>query len=152
MNKQLRPTCLRWFLVLAAQGALFCAVVAQNHCKVRYTYNASGDRIQRDRYCWTPGHEDKEEVLEDKSLASALEEVHLTVVPNPAATSIAILLPDAALGGTLELLSTTGALLATIEATTSQQEMDVSALNAGHYLLRLTKGDEMIITSFVVER
>jgi len=45
---------------------------AQQICRVRYQYNASGDRIQRDWYCSIPGDEVLEEVSMEQRRKAAL--------------------------------------------------------------------------------
>jgi hypothetical protein len=127
-------------------------VEAQSHCKVRYQYNAAGDRVQRDWYCWTPGGQDDEEVVETRSLVSNLEEVHLEVMPNPTADFLRVQIPEAAQGGVLELVSTLGAVLTTASVVSGTVELDVSRYENGLYLIRLIKGSEMLISPFVIQR
>ncbi|MFZ1687018.1 MAG: T9SS type A sorting domain-containing protein [Flavobacteriales bacterium] len=141
-------------LISVTSTLVLCSnVQAQNHCKVRYLYSNTGDRIQRDWYCWDPHViTEKEEDAEPKVLASSMEELHLQVAPNPASEQLSIMVPSEFASGTIDLLSPTGALMATTTVTSTRTTFDVSNFSSGHYFIRFVRGDETIISPCIVQR
>ncbi|MBK8498201.1 MAG: T9SS type A sorting domain-containing protein [Flavobacteriales bacterium] len=128
-------------------GLLAVHAIAQDHCKVRYSYNAAGDRIKRDWYCWTPGEEEPPLVTKSATIA----EVELGVMPNPASEELFVTVPEEYAAGSLDLVSSTGSVVATMRVQGVRNVFDVRALRAGTYFLRFQHGNEWIITPCVIE-
>ena len=125
---------------------------AQTHCKIRYLYNGTGDRIQRDWYCWTPGeNEDKDYSEEEDTSEGLLEEVHLTVVPNPADQELYASVPETFAKGTLEVITTTGSIVASGRITGTRTVLNVASIPAGLYFVRLKQGQESILTQISIQ-
>lgn len=140
------------FCLTAVGLASSSSLVGQDHCRVRYQHNASGDRIQRDWYCWIPGGENEEhdENGGPKS-RRVLENVHMTVSPNPASDRFQVSFTDGDVVGSLELISATGATAQTQSVLASPLFIDVRDVPNGAYFLRFTNGQERIISSCIVQ-
>ena len=126
---------------------------AQQLCRVRYQYNASGDRIQRDWYCSIPGDEvpEEDEHRTDGKRRAGLEAVHMAVAPNPAADKFQVTFSQTEVDGLLEMISMTGAVVLSRSVRSSMTSLDVSDIPAGVYHLRFTSGTESIISSCIVQ-
>jgi hypothetical protein len=118
--------------------------MAQEHCRVRYSYNASGDRVSRDWHCWTGD-------LEPPPKMNSIANTQMGVRPNPANEELHISLPEEFATGKLELLNSYGALVAQQAVQGTLSILDVRALPAGAYFLRFQHGSEWIITSCIIE-
>lgn len=123
--------------------------VGQDHCRVRYQYNSSGDRIQRDWYCGVPHEPDTDDLDKSKGV---LETVHMQVSPNPATDHFLVALPSDALGGIVQLVNGAGAVVAVQRTDGPLIRIDVAALPDGPYFIRYSLGTESIVSSCVVQR
>lgn len=138
--------------ILLTLGSSAGSVYGQEHCRVRYQYNASGDRIQRDWHCWTPGDEENDPDNWEYKSRNVLAVVHMQVAPNPANDRFIISLPvDAPTEGMFELMNTLGEVLLSQRSTGTQTAIDVSSIPNGAYFIRYNSGHESIISSCVVQ-
>lgn len=141
-----RETCFKTLLAVLLFGCLVHQSFAQNHCKVRYTYNASGDRVQRDWHCWEPGGGDPGE-----NKALALAEVRVGVRPNPASDELFVTLPEGTSSGSLALVNAMGGIVISQAVRGALNVLDVRGLAKGSYFLRYQQGGESIVTPIMIE-
>lgn len=113
-------------------------------CKIKYSYDLSGNRTQRTWYCHTPGDP------EDKRL-DQLENVEMAIWPNPTTEELNVSIPEEFANGVVELVTTSGSVVATQNVSSSITLFDVKMLQAGQYFVRYMRGNETLITTFIKE-
>lgn len=139
-------------LVLAVGfGVVSATTYAQEHCRVRYQYNASGDRTQRDWHCWTPGDEENEPENWEYKRIGVLEATHMQVTPNPANERFMVVVPGKDANGSLQLINALGEVILTQSASGATSSIEVSDLPNGTYFIRYSIGQESIISACVVQ-
>lgn len=144
------PACIVVLFIVFTTSDLVAQT--ENHCKVRYGYNVTGDRIKRDWYCWVPGHdEEKEPDAEPKNRSSSIEEMQLNVMPNPASDQLQISVPEEFASGTMDLITSTGSIVATQRVTGTITVIDVNSLPSGQYFVRFTRNDERLIAPCIID-
>lgn len=138
-------------LLAVVLSIVSAAIFAQEHCRVRYQYNASGDRIQRDWHCWTPGDEENEPENWEYKRIGVLEATHMQVTPNPANDRFTVVVPGNDANGSFELINALGEVILTQPANGSISSIEVSDLPNGTYFIRYALGQESIISACVVQ-
>ncbi len=125
---------------------------AQEHCKIRYTYDDAGNRIQRDWYCYTPGEPEPDGGGENKSLKEGpLAALHLKAWPVPATDILYVEIPEEGLGGELALVGSNGSIHSALKVTSATVSLNTSELTQGQYFLTLVKGRERISVPLIIE-
>ena len=149
----------KWIGALALVASLQATTLSAQppppwSCKILYTYDAAGNRIHREWYCWTghtptsqPGGE--EEVTSEPR--STMEENRLTVLPNPANQLVTVKLKEAVTTGTMEITDAKGQVIQTRPVEGMQMDLDISALSNGAYYVRLVGDHEMLVAVFMVD-
>lgn len=120
---------------------------------IRYQYDAAGNRIQRDWYCW--GNEVKSSTESDNetdvvAAERLLEAIHMNVFPNPASERASITFTAAVPSGTLELVDASGRSALTTPAIGTIIELSLTHVEPGSYWLVFQAGEERIISGLVV--
>ncbi|TXI82714.1 MAG: T9SS type A sorting domain-containing protein [Flavobacteriales bacterium] len=131
--------------------AVSCGASAQEHCRVRYLYNASGDRTQRDWHCWIPGDLENEPEGWAYKNRNVLAAIHMEVAPNPSSDRFNVVLPGDAPSGTLSLVNALGAVLFSQNVAGTRASIEVGDIPNGAYYIRFSSGSESIISSCVVQ-
>lgn len=123
-------------------------VVGQNHCWVKYQYDAAGNRIKRYWWCGDPNEIEKEE--EVKSLPTMSEDFGLRVYPNPASDAVQLSSTADLANAQLEVLDQQGRRVHSERVSGTLVSIDVSGWSAGRYTLVLRREQEEYTTSFSV--
>lgn len=150
-------------LLISATFWLTSDSIAQDGCTIRYRYDAAGNRISRDWYCWTGDpdpdetdvdrmaqHDDPGQLKKAEASTGPLSETQLLVFPNPASTSITIHLSDPIHDASMDVIDTQGHILVSGRITGTTAHMDVSGLAVGSYFIRVSTEEDMLISSFAV--
>lgn len=123
-------------------------------CMIRYPYDAAGNRIQRDWYCWD---DDPVEMPTEPAGAAdanaakrALADVHMNVYPNPANDLATVTFTADVPGGTLELLDGAGRQVLSTTVTGTTTELRLAQVEQGSYWLVYRMGQERIVTGLSV--
>ncbi|QQR87613.1 MAG: T9SS type A sorting domain-containing protein [Flavobacteriales bacterium] len=129
---------------------------AQGGCKVRYQYDAGGNRIQREWYCWT-GEEEEEQEHEEgmapqtgSTKAAMLEANAMRLHPNPSDDFVNFQLRMPVENGQLEVLDAEGHTVLSDQFTGLTHRLSIAHLPAGTYFARISVGSEMLISPFSV--
>lgn len=124
-------------------------------CKIRYSYDAAGNRTRREWYCWGNevggGGDGRSQQASPESQEGPLAANDLTTIPNPASDRLHVELKLPVEDGLLELTSIEGQVVQFMRMVGTQAEFDVSTLSAGAYFVRLTVGNERLMTTFTVD-
>jgi hypothetical protein len=125
----------------------------ENGCMIRYQYDDSGNRIQRDWYCW--GNEVKSLGTSTTDSAGVkrkgvLAETHMNVFPNPAIDRVTVTFTQTAPNGTLLVQDATGRTALSQAVRSSSTVLDLNGMQAGSYWLVFRSGDERIVSALVV--
>jgi hypothetical protein len=119
--------------------------------EVRYTYDAAGNRT---------GYEVEQQVR-DTTIIRKVTEVNVPtpqqevftvrVYPNPVSTILHVALPDLPQGqtGTLEIFSSMGNPVLRQAPLSTAQSIDVSGIQQGHYVVRITAGKHTAVVKIV---
>lgn len=121
-------------------------VVAQNHCWVKYQYDAAGNRIKRYWWCGDPneiGHEGEPK-------AGMAGDFGLRVYPNPASDAVQLSSTAELANAQLEVLDLQGRRVHSERVSGTLVSIDVSGWSAGRYTLVLRREQEEYTTSFSV--
>lgn len=134
---------------LLAVLVIASASLAQNpdHCWIKYTHDAAGNRIHREWWCGDP--DEAEHESEPKSVSSNGFGVH--AAPNPATATLTIRFdvpPEEEIH--IEVLSISGQLMESRNATKAPIELDVSSYSNGAYSLHLHIGNSEYVKRFNV--
>lgn len=149
----------KWIGALALVASLHASPINAQppppwSCKILYTYDAAGNRIHREWYCWT-GHTPTGQQGGEDAVASeprsAMEENRLTVLPNPANQLLTVKLKEAVTTGTMEITDAKGQVIQTRPVEGMQMDLDISALSNGAYYVRLVGDQEMLVAVFMVD-
>lgn len=120
-------------LLLCGAFCVTASVIAQNHCWIKYSYDAAGNRIKREWWCGIPGDPDPEE--EVKSLRAADFGFRLAPVP---ATDMLTLTSERVLeNAEVEIVSMQGRVVLKQMANGNRINFNVAGLAVGLYVLRL---------------
>ncbi len=123
-------------------------------CSIRYQHDVTGNRIQRDWYCW--GNEVKnrgaeEDTVPDRSKAR-LSVVHMIVYPNPASDVLTVSFTDLIPAGTLAILDASGRTVHSMWINGTTAVLEVSGIAPGSYWLAFTSGSERIISGLAIAK
>ena len=122
-------------------------------CRIRYQYDAAGNRIQRDWYCWGSGMmnqvADQDTVKEETK--ERLAEVHMNAAPNPASDRLTVTFTEEVPSGLLEVLDATGRSVRAQRVAGYVTELDLGDFGSGSYWLSFTVGEERIVTAIYVD-
>lgn len=148
MKKLLLP-----FLLLATgMPALAQIEFPEEGCMIRYQYDAAGNRISRDWYCW--GEEVKSRGADSTSIAEAsdaiLADIHMNAFPNPAGELVNVTFTKAVPSGMLEVLDAAGRSILSQRVSGSTVVLKLGDLEQGNYWLAFTAGDERIVSALAV--
>lgn len=113
---------------LLAQGG---GQVVITNCYIRYQYDAAGNRVKRDFYCYYDPISSKSLPLDSTQTIAD----DLMVYPNPASTSFTIVLPSGIEQATAVLYNASGQTLHTQAISSSSAVVNTHALPAGVYML-----------------
>ena len=122
-------------------------------CMIRYQYDAAGNRVQRDWYCWGEEVESPTEPNDGADANEAkrvLTEVHMNVYPNPASELATVNFTAEVPGGTLELLDGAGRQVLSTSVTGTTTELRLAQVEPGSYWLVYRLGRERIVTGLSV--
>ncbi|MBK8499456.1 MAG: T9SS type A sorting domain-containing protein [Flavobacteriales bacterium] len=122
-------------------------------CMIRYQYDAAGNRIQRDWYCWGPEVKSTPEpstVADGTAAKRLLETIHMNVFPNPASEQSTVTFTAAVPSGTLELVDASGRSVLKTPAIGMTTELPLAHVEPGSYWVVFQSGEERIITGLVV--
>lgn len=122
-------------------------------CRIRYQYDAAGNRIQRDWYCWGSGmmSEAADQDSVNDETKRRLVEVHMNAAPNPVSDRVTVTFTEEVPNGMLEVLDATGRSVRRQRAAGKTTELDLSDLGSGSYWLSFSIGEERIITAIFVD-
>lgn len=127
-----------------------------NGCKIRYSYDAAGNRTKREWYCWGDemggGSDDRSQQAAPEAQEGPLAANGLTTLPNPASDVLRVELKLPVEDGLLELTDIQGQVVQFKRMAGAAVDFDVSQLSAGVYFVRLTVGNERLMTTFTVGR
>lgn len=140
LRKRITLTGIVFFLGFVA--------VAQNHCWVKYQYDAAGNRIKRYWWCGDPNEIEKEEEVKTKSAMA--EDFGLRVYPNPASDALQLSSTAELANAQLEVLDLQGRRVHSERVSGTLVSIDVSGWSAGRYTLVLRREQEEYTTSFSV--
>jgi hypothetical protein len=135
-------------LLFAVFVTLSVAGLAQDHCWIKYNYDAAGNRIERYWWCGDPNVADSEENGEPKSAMA--EDFGLRLFPNPTTDRVQLTSVMELKNAELTVLDLQGRNVHAQRCTGSTVEVDVSRWSAGRYTLRLRTEQEEYTTSFSV--
>lgn len=145
------------FALLLTIGTLttVCAQIEypEEGCMIRYQYDASGNRISRDWFCW--GKEVKSRAVDSTALAAAtdavLADIHMNAFPNPASELVTVTFTKAVPSGMLEVLDAAGRSVLSQRVAGSTAVLKLGSLEQGNYWLAFTLEDERIVTGLVID-
>jgi hypothetical protein len=117
---------------------------AQDHCWIKYNYDAAGNRIKRYWWCGDPNEIDPGE-------KSALkQDFGLRLFPNPAAETVRLASTQEFTNAELNVLDMQGRRVHQQRFTGSSLDLDVSMWSAGRYTLFIRTEMEEYTTGFSV--
>lgn len=134
-------------LLLVAFFAFNLDLLAQDHCWVKYNYDAAGNRIKRYWWCGDP-NQAEEESGEPKLAMTA--DFGFGLFPNPAADRVRLMSEEEVIDAQLDVMDLQGRTLHSQRFTGTLVDIDVSRWSAGRYTLRLRTELEEYTTSFSV--
>jgi hypothetical protein len=138
----MRTLLLNIFLVLGL------ATVAQNHCWIKYEYDAAGNRIKRYWWCGDPTVVDQENNSEPKSPMA--RDFGLRVFPNPANEHMQLSSAQELTDAVLQIVDLQGHEVYAQRFSGMLVDVDVSKFSAGVYSLRLRTEQEEFSTTFSI--
>lgn len=101
-------------------------------CAIKFDYDAAGNRIKRSKYCWNPYQNQR--AIQGAPEAAILE---MQVYPNPASTSVSVILSAELNGAVVELQDLSGKLIASKPVHGDQAAFDIRHLAQGTYMVVL---------------
>jgi hypothetical protein len=101
-------------------------------CAIEYDYDAAGNRIKRSKYCWNPYQNQR--AIQGAPAESILE---MQVYPNPASTSVSVVLSTELEEAVVELQDISGKLISTKHVHGAQAVFDIRHLAQGAYMVVL---------------
>jgi len=148
MSAEQDPTAM-YFLNITALILLcacsFTEIQAQielptSGCNIRYQYDASGNRIERDWYCYGGDIRAKSNTTLDSNEVtnSRLTEVYMNVFPNPTSDLLNVQFTENMDAGHLEIFDAVGRSLLQQQGAGNSVVVDVSDLQAGTYYITFT--------------
>lgn len=119
-------------------------LLAQDHCWIKYSYDAAGNRIERRWWCGDP------HVLEGGPKMMAESSFGLTLAPNPTRDLLSLTSETEMANATVTITNSEGRAVQTIRMNGKRMELDVSTYDAGAYMLVLRNGQEEYQKRFTV--
>ena len=117
----------------------------QNHCWIKYTYDAAGNRIERKWWCGDPHVADEDET---KSMEQAA--FGFMLAPNPARDNLVLTSEADMANASVSITSGDGRTVHNTRMNGGRMEFDISAYEAGQYILTLRSGQEEYQSRFTV--
>lgn len=125
-------------------------VFGQQHCWVKYTYDAAGNRIQRSWWCGQPGPE--EELLGGPKAAQAEKGYGLVAAPNPANTEFTLRSEVDLAGAECRITDSQGRTVLTQRASGPTVLFNVAGFAAGAYTLHVRMDTDEFQTKILIAR
>jgi hypothetical protein len=138
----MRTLLLNAFLILGL------GTMAQDHCWIKYSYDAAGNRIKRYWWCGDPNVIDHEVDGEPKSVMA--KDFGFRVFPNPAKENLQLSSEQELADADLEVVDLQGRSVYSQRISGTWVDIDVSKFGAGTYSLRLRTEQDEYTTTFSV--
>ena len=116
--------------------------ISQQHCCIKYTYDAAGNRTQREWHCGPAGPDEEDPHLDGGGVKS----LGLDAMPNPANEHFALRSKEALENALCELIDTDGRTILTQRMNGTAAEFNVTGIGAGIYVLRARIENEEYMT------
>ena len=142
--------CAFKILVAVALFAGANTVFGQQHCWVKYTYDAAGNRIQRSWWCGVPGPD--EELLGGPKAAQAEKGYGLVAAPNPANTEFTLRSEVDLAGAECRITDSQGSTVLTQRASGTTSVFNVAGFAAGAYTLHVPMDTDEFQTKTLIAR
>ena len=135
-------------LLLSTFLLLGLATVAQDHCWIKYSYDAAGNRIKRYWWCGDPTILEHEVDGEPKS--DMAKDFGFRVFPNPAKENLQLSSEYELSDAHLEIVDLQGRRVHSQRVSGTRVDIDVSRFSAGLYSLDLRTDQDEYSTTFSV--
>lgn len=122
--------------------------IAQNHCWIKYTYDAAGNRIKREWWCGIPGDPDPQ--YEEKSARAA--DFGFRLAPVPATDMLTLTSGRVLDNAEIEIINMQGRIVLKQMANGTRTNFNVAGLAAGLYVLRLRESSAEYTREFNIVR
>ena len=119
---------------IIALGGFAHGASSQDHCWVKYLYDAAGNRIERKWWCGDP-HE-----VEQGPKMMVQGSFGLTIAPNPTTDLFTLTSETAMENAAVELVNSEGRTAARTVLNGNRCEVDVTGLDAGVYSVLIRNG------------
>lgn len=120
--------------------------VAQDHCWIKYSYDAAGNRIKREWWCGTPGEPDPGG--EEKSA----RDFGFRLAPVPALDELTLTSERVLEHAELQIANAQGRVVLKGTVNGTRTVLNVSSLAAGIYILRLREHLDEFTSEFTILR
>jgi len=141
------------FLITISGGLVAQPNYPSEGCFIRYQYDDSGNRIQRDWMCISNANSDgNRSTLVDLDTTSTLRTVHMNLAPNPAAEETRVTFTEDTGVGTLQVHDSQGRQVLSRTAQGPSFMLNVAAFQSGAYYVSFIQGTERIVTGFSIQR
>jgi hypothetical protein len=146
------------FLIIVVSVFFAGDALAQNPCYIKYTYDASGNRIKREYICApvdtiinlpSGGGGGNARQAQYTSMQPVGDSVDFYVSPNPAAQFISITLVGKYDNVQGVILNASGAMVERITIIDRITQIDIAKLSAGQYTVALVINNRRLVKKFV---
>lgn len=119
---------------------------AQDHCWIKYIYDAAGNRIERQWWCGDPNEAEHDN--DDKMMAQG--SFGLTLAPNPTRDLLTLSSETALANATVKITNGEGRTIHTGRMNGQRMDFDMSTYDAGTYLLVVRHGQNEYQKRFTI--
>jgi Secretion system C-terminal sorting domain len=119
---------------IIALGGFAQGASSQDHCWIKYLYDAAGNRIERKWWCGDP------HVVESDEKSMAEQPFGLTIAPNPTRDVFTLTSETTMENASVELVNSEGRTAARTVLYGNRCEVDVTGLDAGVYVVLIRNG------------
>jgi Secretion system C-terminal sorting domain len=141
-------------VIIIAVGVTANMLAQSNPCYIKYTYDASGNRIKREFICApadsiVAGGGDSKRLANTINIAPISSNFDFSITPNPANNQIVITLSNSTAINKASIFNNLGQEVINFTITSALQPIDVSSLSAGMYYAVLQSDTKKMIKKFV---